>query len=45
VNDPGQNMTGQFTVSEIVPGFENITSMPKLDVETVNKLLKSGMQP
>ncbi|KAF9483493.1 aspartic peptidase A1 [Pholiota conissans] len=40
-NDPGQNMTGQFTVSEVVPGFENITSMPKLDVETVNKLLKS----
>lgn len=41
-NDPGQNITGQITVSEIVPGFENVTSMPKLDVETVNKLLKSG---
>ena len=40
--DPGQNLTGQITVSEVVPGFENITSMPKLDVETVNKLLKSG---
>ena len=34
--------TGQFTVSEIVPGLENITSMPKLDVDKVNRLLKAG---
>ncbi|KIM43280.1 hypothetical protein M413DRAFT_444096 [Hebeloma cylindrosporum] len=33
--------TGQFTISEIVPGMENITSMPKLDVDKVNRLLKA----
>lgn len=33
--------TGQFTISEIVPGLENITSMPKLDVDKVNRLLKA----
>lgn len=41
VNDPGATFTGQFTVSEVVPAFSNITSMPKLDVETVYKLLGS----
>ncbi|KDR82582.1 hypothetical protein GALMADRAFT_237974 [Galerina marginata CBS 339.88] len=40
-NDPGANFTGQFTVSEVVPGYEKVTSMPKLDVETVNRILKS----
>ncbi|KAF8895612.1 aspartic peptidase A1 [Infundibulicybe gibba] len=39
--DPSDLFTGQMTVSEIVPGFENITSMPKLDVDTVSKLLKA----
>lgn len=34
--------TGQFTISETVPGLENITSMPKLDVDKVNRLLKAG---
>ncbi|KAJ7601197.1 aspartic peptidase domain-containing protein [Mycena floridula] len=33
------NFTGQLTVSEIVPGFEAINNMPKMDVETVHKLL------
>lgn len=41
-NDPGETFTGQITVSELVPGFENITSMPILDVETVSKILKGG---
>lgn len=36
--DPDNNITGQFTISEIVPGFENITSMPQLPVETVYKV-------
>jgi hypothetical protein len=40
--DPAQNLTGQFTVSEVVPGYENVKNMPKLDVDTVNRLLKSG---
>lgn len=40
--DPTSDFTGQFTISELVPGFENITSMPKLDVETVHKLLDQG---
>ncbi|CAA7262971.1 unnamed protein product [Cyclocybe aegerita] len=39
--DPGEQFKGQFTISEIVPGFENITSMPKLDVDKVNRLLKA----
>jgi hypothetical protein len=39
--DPGQNLTGQFTVSEVVSGYENVKNMPKLDVDTVNRLLKS----
>jgi len=40
--DPKDPFTGQLTISELVPGYENITSMPKLDVETVHKLLESG---
>ncbi|RDB14818.1 Aspartic protease 6 [Hypsizygus marmoreus] len=40
-SDPTDPFTGQLTISELVPGFENITSMPKLDVDTVNRLLSS----
>ncbi|EAU86015.1 hypothetical protein CC1G_11687 [Coprinopsis cinerea okayama7 len=40
-NDPADPFKGEMTISEIIPGFENITSMPKLDVETVTRLLKS----
>lgn len=36
--DPGSNITGQFTIGEIVPGFENITSMPQLSIEKVYKV-------
>ncbi|KAG6334062.1 hypothetical protein ID866_5025 [Astraeus odoratus] len=36
--DPGTNLTGQFTISETVPGFENITSMPQLPIEMVYKV-------
>lgn len=39
--DPGQNYTGQMTIGEYVPGFENVTSMPQIDVESVFKLLGS----
>lgn len=39
--DPGQNYTGQMTVAEYIPGFENVTSMPQIDVESVLKLLGS----
>ncbi|PPR00432.1 hypothetical protein CVT24_004493 [Panaeolus cyanescens] len=38
-NDPSDPFKGQFTISELVPGFENVTSMPKLEVEKVNRLL------
>lgn len=41
--DPSETFTGQFTISEYIPGFENITSMPQMDVETVLKLLDSGV--
>ncbi|TFK70925.1 acid protease [Pluteus cervinus] len=40
--DPGDAFTGQFTISQLVPGFENITSMPKLDVKEVNLLLNAN---
>jgi hypothetical protein len=40
-NDPTDAFKGQFSISEVIPGFENITSMPKLDVDKVNRLLKS----
>jgi hypothetical protein len=33
-----QSFTGQLTISEIVPGFEAVQSMPKLTVESVHKL-------
>lgn len=38
-NDPTQPFKGQFTVSEVVPGYEAVTSMPQLDVESVRILL------
>ena len=40
--DPAETLQGQLTISEPVPGFENITSAPQLDVETVSRLLKGG---
>ncbi|GLB38616.1 putative peptidase A1 family protein [Lyophyllum shimeji] len=40
-SDPGDAFTGQLTIGEVAKGFENITSMPKLDVDTVNRLLSS----
>lgn len=42
INDPGETMTGQFTVNEVLSSLSNITSMPKLDVDKVNRLLKAG---
>ncbi|KAA1469688.1 acid protease [Dentipellis sp. KUC8613] len=36
--DPTESYTGQFTISELVPGFENITSQPKLTVKDVPTL-------
>jgi hypothetical protein len=42
-NDPTVQFTGQLTISEIIPGFENISNMPKLDVETVHKLVDEGV--
>lgn len=40
--DPTSDVTGQLTIGELVPGYEKITSMPQLDVETVRKLLSQG---
>jgi len=39
-SDPSDPFNGQLTISEVVPGFENITSMTKLNVDEVNKLLE-----
>jgi len=39
---PGQSLTGQFTINEVLNTFSNISSMPKLDVDKVNRLLKAG---
>ncbi|KAF9220898.1 acid protease [Gyrodon lividus] len=36
--DPGDQIIGQFTMSEVVPGFENITNQPQLAVEKVYKV-------
>lgn len=33
-----QTFKGQLSISEVIPGFEKITSMPKLDVGKVHKL-------
>ncbi|KII90941.1 hypothetical protein PLICRDRAFT_107217 [Plicaturopsis crispa FD-325 SS-3] len=40
-SDPGQTFTGQFTVSELVPGYENVTTMSKLSIEEVPGLTSS----
>ena len=36
--DPASQIAGQFTISSIVPGFENITNQPQLSVEKVYKV-------
>jgi len=38
--DPGDTATGQFSVASVIPGYENITNQPKMDVETVHRILK-----
>ena len=40
--DPTDPFTGQFTISQVAPGFEAITKMPQLDVDKVNRLLDAG---
>lgn len=37
-NDPGQNYSGEFTISEIVSGYENITSQTQLKIKDVPTL-------
>ncbi|EIW74697.1 acid protease [Coniophora puteana RWD-64-598 SS2] len=38
-NDPAStNVTGQFTIGEIVPGYEAISNMPQVAIEKVYKL-------
>lgn len=37
-NDPMEQFTGQMTISEILPGYQNITSMPQITVEKVHRL-------
>ncbi|THV03007.1 acid protease [Dendrothele bispora CBS 962.96] len=34
-------VTGQLTINEVVKEYQNVTTMPQLDVETVHKLLES----
>jgi hypothetical protein len=36
--DPDESFAGQMTISELVPGFEQISAQPKLDVMEVRKL-------
>ncbi|EPQ54524.1 acid protease [Gloeophyllum trabeum ATCC 11539] len=38
LGDPTDTIPGAFTISEVVPGYENITSMPKIAVEKVHRL-------
>lgn len=38
-NDPmQQDLTGQMTISEILPQYQNLTSIPKLNVDKVHRL-------
>jgi len=39
---PNPPFQGQITISELVPGFENVSSMPQIDIDKVNQLLKAG---
>lgn len=41
-NDPGDTVTGQITVSEVISGYENVTSQPKLSVKDVPFLVTSS---
>jgi len=36
--DPDESFTGQLTISELVPGFDNVTSQPKLTIKDVPTL-------
>ncbi|KAI0315896.1 aspartic peptidase A1 [Amylostereum chailletii] len=38
LHDPGNTITGQFAIAELAPGFENITSQPKLVIKDVPTL-------
>lgn len=38
LDDPGQTFAGEITIAETVPGYANITSQPKMTVETVEGL-------
>ena len=38
IGDTGDNITGTLTISELVPGYEKIATMPKLQVDQVHKL-------
>ncbi|THH23116.1 hypothetical protein EUX98_g8061 [Antrodiella citrinella] len=38
LGDAADNINGTLTLSELVPGYENVTSMPKLPVDMVHKL-------
>lgn len=37
-NDPGQTYNGEFTIAEVVSGYENITSQAKLKIKDVPTL-------
>ncbi|KAJ8481245.1 hypothetical protein ONZ45_g15372 [Pleurotus djamor] len=39
--DPQEPFTGQMTISELVSNYTNVTSMPKLDVKMLSRLLES----
>ncbi|KAI0270006.1 aspartic peptidase domain-containing protein [Gloeopeniophorella convolvens] len=41
-DDPAEQYPGDITVSEIIPGMENITSQPKLTVNTVPSSRSGG---
>ncbi|CAL1712375.1 unnamed protein product [Somion occarium] len=36
--DTSDPFTGQLSISELIPGFENVTDMPKLTVDKVHRL-------
>ncbi|KAF8906169.1 aspartic peptidase domain-containing protein [Mucidula mucida] len=39
--DPSEDFSAQLTLAEYVKGYEKVSEMPKIDVETVHRLLQS----
>lgn len=41
-SDPAETIRGEFTISEVISGYENITNQPKLDVQVLSNKTAGG---